>query len=106
MPMMHQAIGQITAIMAQPQPDSAVWEEIREQIALRRQLCESEMKHLIGMRQMLSLEEALALAARITDIVTRHCHDKAALSAIIVELQQLMKQGEGPTYSVAEDEPC
>jgi hypothetical protein len=90
-PKMHVSIGRLDALMERAIRDYLAWQEIGEKIEQRRKLAISETHRLIGLRQMLTCEQAMLLAGVIVDIVARHVPDKQALSQIVGELQQLMQ---------------
>lgn len=69
--------------------DDAVWDKLRTQADHRRKLADTERKRLKDLHAYLTAEEALAVVARLVDSVIRHVEDKEALSAILVEVQQL-----------------
>jgi hypothetical protein len=87
---MREALAAMEAHMNAGGRDQQLWQEIGEQIELRRKLAESETKRLVALQQVITAQQAMLLIAAITDIITRHVQDKQALTAVITELQQLM----------------
>ena len=65
------------------------WRELREASQHRRKLVDTERRRLKDLHAYLTAEEALALVARLTDSIVRHVEDKAALTAILEEVQTL-----------------
>jgi hypothetical protein len=102
-PKMHVSIARLDALMDRAVQDHSAWQEIGEKIEQRRKLAMSETQRLIGLRQMLTCEQAMLLAGVIVDIVTRHVPDKQALSHIVADLQQVMQGGEA-TYELADSD--
>ena len=75
-PKMNMALAKIEAFLDSAVQDHAAWAEIGELIEQRRRLTESESKRMVALQQMLSAEEAMTLAHRVIDIVTRHVTDR------------------------------
>jgi hypothetical protein len=94
-PKMNEALAKIELDIEQATDNRAAWAEIGGLVEQRRKLVESEAKHLIMHRQMLSTEEAMLMTHRLIDIITRHVPDKQALSAIIVDIRALGEQAYG-----------
>ena len=65
------------------------WRELRDTRQHRRKLVDTERKRLKDLHAYLTAEEALAIVARLTDTIVRHVDDRAALTAILYEIQQL-----------------
>jgi hypothetical protein len=55
------------------------------------------------LQQMLTTEDAMALAYRLVDIVSRHVTDRQVLSAIVVEMRALSERSNG--LPVSEEAP-
>jgi hypothetical protein len=94
-PKMNVALAKIELNIEQATDDRAAWAEIGALVEQRRKLVESEAKHVIMHRQMLSTEEAMALMHRVVDVVTRHVTDRQALSSIVVEMRTLAEWSNG-----------
>lgn len=74
-----------------PDPsDRAIWHEVSRLIGQRRRLVDSEVRHMVLAREMLTAEEAMAMARALCDIVLRHTPDPAARTAIIEEISALI----------------
>ena len=102
-PKMNVALAKIEALLDSAVQDHTAWGEIGTLIE-RRKLTESEAKRLITLQQMLTTEEAMALAYRLVDIVTRHVTDKHVLRDIVVDLTALVEQPNGvPAYEEDSD---
>jgi hypothetical protein len=52
---------------------------------------ESEYRRLVELRQVLTVEQSVALLAAVIDAVKRHVPDPAARSAIAVEFSHLVQ---------------
>jgi hypothetical protein len=103
-PKMNVALAKIEALLDSAVQDHTAWGEIGTLIEQRRKLTESEAKRLITLQQMLTTEEAMALAYRLVDIVTRHVTDKHVLRDIVVDLTALVEQPNGvPAYEEDSD---
>ena len=94
-PKMNVALAKIEALLDSAGQDHTAWGEIGTLIEQRRKLTESEAKRLITLQQMLTTEEAMAIAHRLIDIMTRHVTDRQVLSAIIVEMRALTERPNG-----------
>lgn len=84
--------------------DRESWREIRDTFESRRRQVETEHKRLVAMQQMITVEQALGLQARLVDIVTRHVTDKAALAAIaseVVALQHIQPPRQPDTITIS-----
>jgi hypothetical protein len=103
-PKMNVALAKIEALLDSATQDHATWAEIGELIEQRRRLAESESKRLVTLEQMMTAEQAMTLAHRVIDIVTRHVSDRQVLSAIVIEMRSLVETGSGrPVYEEAPD---
>jgi len=102
-PKMNVALAKMERDIEQATDDRAAWAEIGELIEQRRKLTESEAKRLMTLQQMLTTEDAMALAYRLVDIVTRHVTDRQVLSAIVVEMRALSERSNG--LPVSEEAP-
>jgi hypothetical protein len=103
-PKMNVALAKIEALLDNAVQDHTAWGEIGTLIEQRRKLTESEAKRLITLQQMLTTEEAMALAYRLVDIVTRHVTDKHVLRDIVVEIRALAERSnEVPAYEEDSD---
>ena len=69
--------------------DERNWRELRTQAQHRRTLVDSERARLKDMHAYVTAEEAVAIVSRLVDTVIRHVDDKAVLSAILHEVQQI-----------------
>src|SRR5918992_2204187 len=94
-PKMNVALAKIEALLDSAGQDHTAWGEIGKLIEQRRKLTESEAKRLITLQQMLTTEDAMAIAHRLVDIVTRHVTDRQVLSAIVVEMRALTERSNG-----------
>lgn len=74
--------------------DTAAWDEVRELVQDRRQLVESERKRLVELHQMISVERAMALVARVADAIRRHVTDPATVGKVTQELEAILVQSE------------
>ena len=67
--------------------DERQWRELKSASQHRRKLVDTERQRLKDLHAYLTAEEALAIVGRIADTVIRHVEDKAALQAILEEIQ-------------------
>ena len=67
--------------------DERAWRELKSTSQHRRKLVDTERQRLKDLHAYLTAEEALAIMGRITDSIIRHVEDKAALTAILHEIQ-------------------
>ena len=103
-PKMTTALARVEALLDSAVQDHTAWSEIGTLIEQRRKLTESEAKRLITLQQMLTTEEAMAIAHRLIDIMTRHVTDRQVLSAIVVEMRALTERPNGlPAYEETPD---
>jgi hypothetical protein len=103
-PKMNVALAKIEALLDSAVQDHTAWGEIGTLIEQRRKLTESEAKRLITLQQMLTTEDAMAIAHRLIDIMTRHVTDRQVLSAIVVEMRALTERPNGlPAYEETPD---
>jgi hypothetical protein len=96
-PKMHSAIGRLDAIMDRAIRDHLAWQEIAESIEQRRKLVMSESQRLVALQQVLTVEQALALAGVLVGIVTRHLEDQAVLARIVADVQVLVEPNGPPS---------
>jgi hypothetical protein len=67
--------------------DAHQWAEILVLLDTRRKLVEAERRHLVASQQMLSAQQAMALAAFVVDTVRRHVPDRQVIEGIRAELR-------------------
>jgi hypothetical protein len=96
-PKMNVALAKVEAVIEGAMQDHAAWAEIGDLIEQRRRLTESESKRLVTLEQTLTAEQAMTLAHRVIDIVTRHVTDRQTMSAIVVEMRALTEAASGRT---------
>jgi 23S rRNA-/tRNA-specific pseudouridylate synthase len=87
---MHAAFAEMEACLDAGVTDQQLWQEIGEQVELRRKLAESESKRMVALHQVITAEQAMMLVGALTGIITRYVTDKVVLTAITVDLQQLL----------------
>jgi hypothetical protein len=66
-----------------------VWGEVYVILEQRRRLVESERKRLVAMQQMITAEQAIAMLARIQQVIVETVDDRNVLSSIIAEFKRL-----------------
>lgn len=86
---MQVAIADLGAALDAGAGDYAVWREVVELTEQRRKLVESEHKHLIAARQMITSERAMVLLAAVVDIIRRNVEDREVLAVISSEIRAL-----------------
>ena len=65
------------------------WDEVVALLEQRRRLVETERRRIVDARQILTVEEALALLAVTRDVIMRHVQDSSTRAAISHELRSL-----------------
>jgi hypothetical protein len=65
------------------------WREICALVERKRRLAESEARRLVLFQQMITTEQAVVLVASLVDVVHRHVHDRATLTAIQKDLASI-----------------
>jgi len=81
-----ESIGQIIEAGGK---QGVIWEEIYVILEQRRRLVESERKRLVAMQQMITAEQAMAMLARIQQVIVEHIDDRNVLSSIVAEFKRL-----------------
>ena len=69
--------------------EDVVWGDIIALLDQRRKLVESERKRLVEMQQMITVEQALALLARIQQVILDNVSDRGIISAISAEFKRI-----------------
>ncbi len=69
--------------------DQAAWREIYGLVEQRRKLVESERKHRLQERLVLTVEEAMWHLSALTDAVRKHVSDRDKLAAIYADYDRL-----------------
>ncbi len=67
-----------------------VFRQVRRLIDQRRRLVETEVKHIVLAREMMTAEEAMTLLGAVVEIVTRYLPDLKARAAIAEEINALI----------------
>jgi len=80
----------------EPAKDRCIFRQITRHIDLKRRLVESEVRHMVLAREMMTAEEAMALVRSVFGIVQRYIPDPSDRQAIADELSALISQ-EGAT---------
>ncbi|KKN88059.1 hypothetical protein LCGC14_0251310 [marine sediment metagenome] len=93
--------AEISALSERAADDERAWRELRSSHQHRRKLADTERKRLKDLHAYLTAEEALAIIARLTDTIVRHVEDKAALTAILHEIQALTGNDPGDQRRLA-----
>lgn len=79
--------GELTQLHIEQKGEERAWRELKSASQHRRKLVDTERQRMRDLQAYLTAEEALAIVGRIADTVIRHVEDKAALSAILHEIQ-------------------
>lgn len=66
------------------------WQELRQLIELRRRLVEAQIRHEETAQRMLSVDQAMTLAAALADAVRRHVNDPAVTADISRDIERLL----------------
>lgn len=82
--------GELENLVNQDAHDRVQWSEIRDQTEFRRKLVETESKRLKDLNAHIAAEDALVVIMRLVDVIIRHVEDKGAVSAIMLEVEQLI----------------
>lgn len=69
--------------------EDAAWGETIALLDQRRKLVESERKRLVEMQQMITTEQALALLARIQQVILDNVDDRRVITAISAEFKRI-----------------
>lgn len=69
--------------------DSVAWREVGDLIERRRRLAESERKRELEAKEIMRIDEGLALVSLLMDAVKRHVSDPRTLAAIAAELSRV-----------------
>ena len=77
---------------ATPAKDRRTWRAIGQLIDRRRRLVETEVKHLVLAREVITAEQAIALVSALVEIVKRYVPDPLDRQAIVEEIHELMSQ--------------
>ncbi len=99
----HDILMELGATIGEGVADYAAWDEVNAQLGRRRQLVESERKRQIELRQVITVENAMILIARIGESIKRHVHDRAALAAISADIVQLTHHDVGRVVDVGRE---
>jgi len=70
--------------------DDAVWDEISELLEQRRRLVDSERRRLVEMRQMITVEQLLALLAQTQQVILEHVSDRQVRARLSAEFKRLV----------------
>jgi len=79
----------------QPARDRRLFRQIMRHIDLKRRLVETEVRHIVLAREMLTAEEALALMRAVLGVVTHYLPDPADRASIAEEITALISMN-GP----------
>ena len=85
-----EAMKRLDEALIRGDADHAAWEEIQNIMGKKERAGERETNRLVSMNQMISLERALGLMARVGDIINRYVHDPETLQRINAELAYLV----------------
>lgn len=95
---MRQVFVQLRETINSGASEAAARLEVRNLIKERKQLTESITKQMVSMRQVVTVEQSMALVARLIDMIESGVSDRkerAALLGGIVEVAQLADRAEG-----------
>lgn len=90
--MVRQHLSAVQAIITGGNTDDAAWGAVMAMVEQRRKLVDSESRRLVEMQQMITVEQAMALLAQLTSIITRHVPDRETRAAIAGELRGLIRR--------------
>lgn len=78
-----------------PTKDRQAWQVIGRLIDRRRRLVDSEVRHLVLAREVITAEQAIALVSALVEIVKRYVPDPLDRQAIVEDMHGLMSQQGG-----------
>jgi len=84
------ALAKIEDTIERGERDTDTWEDVRKTIELKVKLSQAELKRLMAMNQILTVENAMTLLGRVVDAVKRHVQDEQALAAIGAEFSRMV----------------
>ena len=99
---MEGAIGELGGLIGKGHADYEAWGAIQKVIEQRRKVADTEQRRMVSSVTVIQQQEALALMAAVTEVITRHVTDKKALTSIVVDMHHLMTRDEQPVYGVEE----
>jgi len=83
----------ILPVIEQGASDSEKWKEIRDIIAERKKVVESERRRLVEMQQIMTLTEASALQRAIFEIIRNEVKDPSVIQSIATQIKALSTIG-------------
>ena len=84
-----QALREMGSIIEGGGGEDIIWDDVIALLDQRRKLVESERKRLVEMRQMISVGQALALLARIQQVILDNVSDRGIINAISAEFKRI-----------------
>lgn len=84
------AMVDLREAIAHGRDEQKTWTEVYTLLEQRRKLVESERKRLVEMHQILTVEQAMVLLARVQEAIINNVSDRTALAGISAELKQLV----------------
>jgi len=83
------ALQKFESIIEEGGQEDVTWGQTIALLDQRRKLVESERKRLVEMQQMLTTEQALALLARIQQVILDNVDDRRVITAISAEFKRI-----------------
>ena len=83
------ALHKLQEILLYGLGDTAAWNDLNAQIALRMKLAESERRRLVELSQTITVEKALLLVAQLAGVVKQNVKDPQERAAIARELRAI-----------------
>lgn len=86
----REALDALDQVLTDGLTQAATWDELADRLDLRRRLVDSETKRQKDLFEMISVERAHAMMARLVDVVKQHVHDPLVLTALSAEVRRMV----------------
>jgi len=95
----------VSVLIERGATEAEAWSELLTLLEQRRRLVESERKRLVELHQVLTIDQAMDMLARVVLAVREHVTDRTALAGIQLALDAVTRQTAGlPVSGVVEGE--
>lgn len=88
----NESLNKVRQLIRRGSEDWMVWQDIHQNIELRRRLTESEQRRLVAMQTMVTSEQAMSLIGALTAAVNRYVTDRQVLGKIQEEFIRLSER--------------
>jgi hypothetical protein len=96
---MASALHQLHELIEKGFADHATWSEIGTLIDRRGRLVEQERRRLESLQNTMTVDDAIALARALDDVLARHITDPAVYQAILLEVGGLLTVDAPPIHA-------